>query len=108
KLAEMVCESTVRFVYLNSCSTAATALTNLFSGVAQRLMLDGQIDAVVAMQTPVAQTAGLTIAQGFFDEVGRGSSPELALALARTDPDDFHNWGVPVVYSYLGGAEDLE
>ncbi len=107
-LAGAVRESKIRFVYLNSCSTAATGLTTPFSGVAQQLMLNGNVDAVVAMQTPVTQRAGLKIAQGFFDEVWRGSSPELALARARISADDnFYSWGIPVIYTYLGGSDDL-
>lgn len=101
----------VRFVYLNSCSTAETGEENTFTGVAQRLMHDGEVASVVAMQTPVEQTAGLAIAEGFFDEIKRGFSPERALLLARrrsSNSKDSYSWGVPVVYSYVSGPEDFE
>lgn len=109
----------VRFAYLNSCSTAKTdspnpsspaktVSANPFAGVAQRLMRDGDVDAVVAMQTNVEQTAALDIAVGFFDELRRGKSPENAMALARKKAGDAHSWGVPVIYSYLGGPEEFD
>jgi hypothetical protein len=98
----------VRFVYLNSCSTSKTDDTNPFAGVAQRLMRDGKIDAAVAMQTDVLQSAALPIAIGFFDELRRGQSPEQAMSLARFKAGDNHSWGVPVLYGHLGGAEEFE
>jgi hypothetical protein len=98
----------VRFVYLNSCSTATTDLANSFAGVAQRLMLAGEVAAVVAMQTEVEQTAALDMAEGFFEELRRGESPEQALTLARTEAQDIHSWGVPVIHSYLAGPEEFD
>jgi hypothetical protein len=100
----------VRFAYLNSCSTAKNTTSNPFAGVAQRLMRDGDVDAVVAMQTDVEQTAAFDIAAGFFEELRsrRGKSPEQAMALARTKGGDAHSWGVPVIYSYLSGPEDFD
>jgi hypothetical protein len=98
----------LRFIYFNSCSTAATDGANSFAGVAQRLMLDGSITAVVAMQTDVQQTAALNMAEAFFGELKRGQSPELALTLARTKSKDSHSWGVPVMYSYLQGPEEFD
>src|SRR5262249_44611721 len=78
----------VRFFYLNSCATSKTDAANAFAGVAQRLMRDGEIDAAVAMQTNVQQTAALEIAVGFFDELLRGKAPEQALSLARNKASD--------------------
>ncbi len=100
----------IRFAYLNSCSTAKNTSANPFAGTAQRLMRDGKVDAVVAMQTNVEQTAALNIAVSFFEELQlqRGNSPEQALALARFKGDDSHTWGVPSLYSYLSGPEDFE
>ncbi len=96
------------FAYFNSCSTAVTDQANSFAGVAQRLMLDAGVAAVVAMQTDVQQTAALNMAEGFFGELKRGQSPELALTLARAKSKDSHSWGVPVLYSYLQGPEEFD
>lgn len=98
----------VRFVYLNSCSTATTGLENPFSGAAQRLMLDGDVTAVVAMQCPIAQKAALAMAKWFFKYLGEESSPEEAVVKCRTQFRDSYSWGIPVVYTYLAGPEKLE
>jgi hypothetical protein len=73
-------------------------------------MRDGKVDAVVAMQTDVEQTAALAIAVSFFEELQlrRHNSHEEALALARFKGGDAHSWGVPVIYSYLSGPEDFD
>lgn len=99
----------IRFVYLNSCSTARNTLPNPFAGVAQRLMRDGQVEAVVAMQTDVEQMAAFDMAAAFFEELKlrKGRSPEEAMLLARFNGSDAHSWGVPVIYSYLSGPEDF-
>jgi len=100
----------IRFAYLNSCSTARNDSLNTFAGVAQRLMLNGGVNAVVAMQSDIEQTAGFDIAAGFFEEMQLegGRSPEQALALARASGGDQHSWGVPAMYTYLSGPEDFE
>jgi len=98
----------IRFVYLNSCATSQTDPENVFAGVAQRLMLGGDIDAAVAMQTKVQQKAALEVALAFFDEMLRGSVPEQALALARFKARDHHSWGIPVIFSSIAGPEELE
>lgn len=110
----------IRFVYLNSCSTAKNTSANTpaatqngsfnpFAGVAQRLMRDGQVEAVVAMQTDVEQTAAFDMAAAFFEELKlrKGRSPEEAMLLARFEGGGSHSWGVPVIYSYLSGPEDF-
>ena len=98
----------VRFVYLNSCSTSKTDSANVFAGVAQKLMLQRAVDCAVAMQTNVQQKAALNIAVGFFDELLRGSAPEQALSLARGKALDNHSFGIPVIFSSLGGPEELD
>jgi hypothetical protein len=100
----------VRFAYLNSCSSAKNTSPNPFAGVAQRLMRDGDVDAVVAMQTDVEQTAAFDMAAGFFGELrlSGGKSPEQAMALARGRGGDEHSWGIPAIYSYLTGPEDFD
>jgi CHAT domain len=100
----------LRFVYLNSCSTAKTALSNPFQGVAQRLMLDGDVAAVAAMQVDVRQKAGLTMAKAFFANLKDKypDSPEDAMHAARAAATDAFSFGVPVLYSYLDAPDQLE
>jgi hypothetical protein len=96
----------VRFVYLNSCSTAQTTSTSAFAGVAQRAMLSGDIGAILAMQARVPQNAALDMAQGFFQELYWGASPEEAVVKCRDRGGT--GWGIPVVYTYLSGPEYFE
>jgi hypothetical protein len=90
----------IRFVYLNSCSTARVASKNPFQGVAQRLMLDGDVAAVAAMLTDVRQSAGLNMAKVFFENLGN-KGPEAAMNVARHAANDIYSFGIPVLYSYL-------
>jgi hypothetical protein len=106
RLAEALRGSqTVRFAYLNSCSTAQTSPINPFLGVAQRLIGDGDVAAVVAMQTNVGQEAAMNMAEAFFSQVRKGRSPERAMLLSRSAADDHFSFGVPVIYTHLGGPE---
>lgn len=99
-LAAWTRESTLlRFVYLNSCSTAVTSAANPMQGVAQRLMQDGHVSAVVAMQSDVKQTAAQRIAKRFFEELVKGRSAEDAMLVSRTNAGDQYSFGVPVLYS---------
>lgn len=98
----------LRFVYLNSCSTARTAENNPFQGVAQRLMLDGDVAAVAGMQVDVRQSAALEMAVCFFREL-IDKSPEEAMHIARTGAkDDGYSFGIPVIYTYLDAPDQYE
>ena len=97
----------VRFVYLNSCSTAKTSETNAFIGVAQRLMLDGNVAAVAAMQVDIRQSAGLAIATAFFGEL-KSKNPEEAMHSARMAYSDASSFGIPTLYTYLDAPEQFE
>jgi hypothetical protein len=109
RLAQALSEShTVRFAYLNSCSTARTSQSNPFLGVAQRLMRDGDVAAVVAMQVKVGQEAAMNMAEKFFGQLRKGRSPEQAMLEGRGAADDHFSFGVPVIYTHLGGPERFD
>ncbi len=97
----------LRFVYLNSCSTGRTGVDNPFRGVAQRLMLDGDVAAVAAMQVDVRQAAALDMARSFFANLVH-QSPEEAMHAARTAAKDVYSFGVPVLYSYLDAPDQYD
>ena len=110
----------LRFVYLNSCSTGETASSsggtggavagepamNIFSGVAQRLMSDGNVTGVVAMQASVPQDDAMAMAEGFFQHLAWGESPEEASVRARLQGAT--SWALPVVYTYLDGPDKFD
>lgn len=110
RLAQVLRDAqSVRFVYLGSCSSGKTSSRqNQFAGVAQRLLRDGDVAAVVAMQTEIGQKAAIAIAKGFFRALRRGESPERAMNSSRSKAQDGHSWGIPVVYTYLAGPEEFD
>jgi hypothetical protein len=60
------------------------------------------------MQTDVDQDSALAIAEGFFDGLRRGQSPERAMISSRLRATNAHSWGVPVVYTYMAGPEEFD
>ncbi len=108
-LASWIRESTsLRFVYLNSCSTAVTSGANPIQGVAQRLMRDGRVSAVAAMQADVNQNSAQLVAQKFFELLRQGKSPEDAMLLSRSSAGDLHTFGIPVLYSTSDAPAQFE
>lgn len=99
--------SRCRFVYLNSCSTAKTSVQNPFQGLAQRLMLDGEVAAVAAMQVDIRQNAGKEIAKAFFREL-KNRSPEDAMFEARNEGGDSYSFGIPALYSFVNAPDAYE
>jgi hypothetical protein len=88
-----------RLVYLNSCSTAETDPGNTFAGVAQRLILDGNVAAVVAMQAPILKDQATNMATSFLEQIQIGKSPEQAVVYSRTMATNNYSWGIPVIYT---------
>lgn len=98
----------MRVVYLNACSSAAHSTgESPFYGVAQRLMLDGDVAAVVAMPIDIPQAAALPMAESFFEEMTQ-ASPEDAVLKMRRDAEGEGDWAIPVVYSYVDAPEQFE
>lgn len=95
------------FAYLNSCYAGAADNENSFSGVAQRLLADGPVPAVVAQQAPVPAEPSMKVAEAFLNGVRRGESPEAAMTYARAQGRNV-TWGIPVLYTHLRGPEEFE
>jgi hypothetical protein len=98
----------LRFVYLNSCSTAVTSGANPIQGVAQRLMREGRVSAVAAMQADVKQASAQSIAESFFKLLRDNKSPEDAMLLSRTKAGDLYSFGIPVLYSTVDAPAQFE
>jgi len=98
----------LQFAYLNSCSTGSTQSRNTFAGVAQRLMLDGGVTAVVAMQAQVEANAAMAMAKSFFETIRQGRDPEQGMVDGRKIPQDPVTWGIPVIYTHIAGPEEFE
>ena len=97
----------IYFAFFNSCYTGATDLSGTFAGVAQRILADGRIPAVVAQQAPVLAQQSMKVAEAFLRSVGRGDSPETAITFARSAAENV-TWGIPVLYTHLRGPEEFE
>lgn len=97
----------VYFAYFNSCDTGTADGESTFSGVAQRILADGQLPAIVAQQAPVKAAESMRVAEAFLGRISRGESPEAALRFARTEAKGI-GWGLPVLYTHLRGAEEFE
>lgn len=108
-LAEWLSNSpnTVYFAYFNSCDSGDTSLKDTFSGVAQRILSDGTIPAVVGQQAPALADQSQNIAEAVLRKVCHGSSPEAAMAYARSVAENA-TWGIPVLYTHLRGADEFE
>ena len=97
----------VCFAYFNSCDTADADGQNTFSGVAQRVLANGRIPAVLAQQAPVRAVDSMRMAETFLRRMKAGESPEAAVAFARSAAPGT-TWGIPVLYTHLRGAEEFE
>lgn len=91
----------LRLAFLNACQGAAGGRSDPFAGVAQRLVQQG-LPAVVAMQFPVSDAAGLALAHEFYRALADGCAVDTALTEARKAIAAAGNeteWGTPVLFS---------
>lgn len=103
----------VRFVYLDICATGdnlahhaqetdAASPEVIPGGAAGQLMGIG-VSTLIIMQDRISQTAAGQMADCFYRELAQGSSPELALTVARRtvqlQQGDAIHWSVPALYT---------
>jgi hypothetical protein len=94
-----------RFVFLSSCQTAAPEAGEGLAGLAQRLVCELGVPAVLAMSENVSVRLATELVRTFYPLLLQHSHVDRALAetcaaLAATKQYDVH---VPVLYSRLGG-----
>lgn len=93
-------EVTLRLVVLNACRGSRGSERDPFSGMAQRLVQQG-IPAVLAMQTPISDTAALIFSQEFYRALAMGYPIDAAVAEGRKAIFAQGNeveWGTPVLF----------
>jgi hypothetical protein len=91
---------TLRLVVLNACKGARAAAGDPFAGLAQGLIRAG-IQAVIAMQFAITDTAAIQFAQGFYRRVADGYAIDHALGEVRKAISLEGNkleWGTPVLF----------
>jgi hypothetical protein len=94
-------ERTLRLVVLNACEGGRADLSDATSGVAQSLILQGIIPAVIAMQFEVSDKAGVALASGFYRALANNYPVDAAVSAARKAiiaEDCGAEWGTPVLY----------
>ena len=104
--AELVADPALNLVVLNACGTGDLGL---FNSVAQAVLRRG-VPAVVAMQVPVLDRAGVEFSREFYGTWAAGDPLEVALARARRAmtteaPAAAADWGAPVLF--MGPSEGL-
>ncbi|MGD0699403.1 MAG: CHAT domain-containing protein [Trebonia sp.] len=90
-----------RLVVLNSCSGAATGVSDLFSSTAATLIRRG-VSAVAAMQYEISDAAAVVFARGFYAAIARGRGVDDAVSSGRVAilglSDRTLEWVTPVLY----------
>ncbi len=101
-LGNLLHETTIKLVVLNSCEGAVATETNAFTGMAQNLVRVG-VPAVIAMQYPIADAAAVLFSKSFYSTLITNYSIDAAVAdtrrylmtkfgLSRQD------WATPVLF----------
>lgn len=96
-------KETLRLAVLNACEGARAADTDSYAGVAQSLLREGGIPAVVAMQYKITDAAAIKFTRQFYGTLATGYPVETALTYARRALDgagktDWAEWATPVLY----------
>jgi hypothetical protein len=101
RLGRMLQAAGVRLAVLGACDSGRRGRSQ-WAGVVPDLVAEAAIPAVVAMQYPVRNSAGVKFAGIFYRAVAAGLSVDEAVwegRLALLDPDDLSaSWGIPVLY----------
>ena len=97
-----------RLVVLNSCLTAASGATDLFSGTAAALV-HGGVSAVAAMQFEITDSAAVAFARGFYSAIAAGRPVDQAVrsgrvAILGTNGHTLE-WITPVLYLRAAEAQ---
>ncbi len=108
-LGEVLHDSSVRLVVLNSCESAAASPHNAFTGVAQKLVNIG-VPAVIAMQFKILDATAQLFSEAFYSALITNYSIEAALASARLrlmsgERKDLLGWATPVLYMRASDGE---
>lgn len=100
------------FVFLSACESANPEAEAALGGLAQRLVREVGIPAVLAMTDRISVDTARVLAEGFYRQLYRHGLLDLALAKAYTGLGRRSDLTVPALYSRLGAhplfADQLE
>lgn len=105
-LAQFVEGTQLRLVVLNACESAMASPNDPVTGVAQQLIWNGRLPAVVAMQFEILQDCAQAFNQGLYGALAAQKQIEEAVTIGRKammtmlKPDHRHNheWATPVLF----------
>ncbi len=101
QLRTLLRNTAVRFIFLNSCDTAAYEGADPITGVAQSLVRAG-IPAVMAMQFEVPDKTSLLFSRELYTSLVLGKPLDEAVTEMRRaayiDAEDMVFWGIPVLF----------
>lgn len=91
------------FTFLCTCESADPRAEEALGGLAQRLVRDLGMPAVVAMTRKVSVKTALAIGQSFYRRLRESGEVDVALQEATAGLGDRHDITVPALFSRLGG-----
>ncbi len=89
--------------FLCTCESAEAEAATALGGLAQRLVRELGLPAVVAMTDPVSIATADELAPAFYRQLREHGQPDLALTESGVDMQDRPDILVPALYSRLGG-----
>ncbi len=100
---ELFCKRGLNLVFLNSCQSGASSLSEFNKGLAQSLVAHG-LPALVANQYSVLDSSAASFSSYFYRALAQGESVGRAACEARIAVNcsmqgDIIDWAVPVVYA---------
>ena len=100
----------IRLAVLNACEGARATESRALAGVAQRLLVSGDLPAVVAMQTAITDSTARIFARWFYDALAYGYPLDVALSEVRKllSGQGNQEWGTPVLYLHAPDATLFE
>lgn len=94
--------SDLRLIVLNACEGARLSVSDIYSSVAAKIMQIAEIPAVIAMQFSITDSAAITFAEAFYEQLAEGENLERAVDAARlavNKPGSVKaEWATPVFY----------
>ncbi len=93
----------LRLVVLAACQSAVSSTGDALRGLGPRLVLEGQVPAVIAMQEKLPFDTAQLFTQSFYDDLARSGRVDMALAATRQtiynrEGGDAGTWGIPVLF----------
>ena len=91
----------LRLAVINACEGSCISDSDAYAGIAQHLLRNAEIPAVIAMQFEITDAAAVTFAHSFYGALAKGHPIDAALSQARKAifvAENKVEWATPVLY----------